>query len=417
MVTAGIPFMMFVLFLLTGLTFVVLNDSYIRRGHRDALLLVILLCASLVVQNYLEDRIASGPPDWMGRTLAAVYGYAARPVVIALFISIIAPKKNRLPVWILIGVNALVHMTALFSGICFHISEDNHYSGGPLSGFCLWTSLALLAYLLFLTVHEYRKMPKKEMVIPVLTVVMILLSVWMDYQIGSEEQPIAYLTIAMTVSCVLYYIWLHTQFVREHEEDLKAQQRIRMMMAQIQPDFLYSTLSAIQDLCLTDPDAAADVTDEFSNYLRQNLNFLNEPGVIPFWKELDHTKAYVKIEEMQYPNIKVQYGIHDTGFSVPPMTLQPLVENAIHHGVSTRDEGIIQIFSRQQEDVHEVIVKDNGTGFDAASLQEESDTGHLGIRNVRERIGSLCGGTMQIDSEPDKGTTVTIRIPDRYTDE
>ena len=82
------------------------------------------------------------------------------------------------------------------------------------------------------------------------------------------------------------------------------------------------------------------------------------------------------------------YGIHDTGFSVPPMTLQPLVENAIHHGVSTRDEGIIQIFSRQQEDVHEVIVKDNGTGFDAASLQEESDTGHLGIRNVRERIGT-----------------------------
>ena len=399
-----------VLFLLAGLAFTVLSDPYIRRVQRRTLLLITGLCVSLILQNYVEDLLAAGPPRQLERTLAAIYGYCVRPVIIVLFYPLVAPKKRFAPAWILVGINAAVHMTALFSHVCFWISEDNHYQGGPLSNFCLLVSIVLMIWLVFMSVYEYRRIRKLESIMPVLIVAVIFAAIWLDGQVGYEDQPITYLTIAMSVSCVLYYIWLHLQFVREHEEDLKAQQRIRIMMSQIQPHFLYNTLSTIQVLCHTDSEKAADITGEFSAYLRQNLSSLNEQGLIPFWKELEHTKTYVKIEGTRFPHIRVEYDIRDSDFSLPPLTLQPIVENAIRHGVRLREEGLIEVATRLAEGFHELVIRDNGRGFDAASL-DAAESSHIGLKNVRSRVESMCGGTLSVESRPDEGTTVTIRIP------
>jgi two-component sensor histidine kinase len=312
--------------------------------------------------------------------------------------------------WILVAVNALVYMTSLFSHLCFWIDESNHYQPGPLRNFCLFVSIALLVYMLYLSVHEHQRTQFLEPVIPTLTVVMILVSIWMDGQASEGRQPIAYLTIAMSFSCVFYYIWLHLQFVREHEEDLQARQRIRIMMSQIQPHFLYNTLSTIQALCMTDPEKAADVTGKFSSYLRRNLASLQEPGLIPFWKELEHTKAYAAIEEIRFPNIRVTYEIEDSGFSVPPLTVQPMVENAIRHGVRIRDDGLVTVATRKTDAGHEITIRDNGKGFDVR-LIERADGTHIGIRNVRARVEQICGGTLTVESAPDRGVTVTIRLP------
>ena len=408
MAETGIPFLFFVLFLLIGLTATVLNDPYIRREHRRALLAIIILCVSLVAQNYVEYVLAAGPARRLARTLCSIYGYAVRPAIIVLFYPIVAPGRRSLPAWILVGANALVHMTALFSRLCFWIDETNHWQAGPLRRCCLVVSILLLAYLLYLTIYGHRSVRAFETVMPVLIVAMILVSIWFDGNM--EETYISYLTVAVALGCVFYYIWLHLQFVREHEEDLKAQQRIRIMMSQIQPHFLYNTLSTIQVLCHTDPEKAADVTGDFSAYLRRNLSTLNEPGLIPFWKELEHTKAYVQIEETRFPNIRVEYDIRDSEFSLPPLTLQPIVENAIRHGVRIREEGIIEVATRKEGGFHELTVRDNGAGFDVKKLETAGEN-HIGLRNVRERIESLCGGTLAVESRIDEGTTVTIRIP------
>ena len=99
---------------------------------------------------------------------------------------------------------------------------------------------------------------------------------------------------------LLYYIWLHLQFVREHENDLKAQQRIQIMMSQIQPHFMYNTLATIQALCLSDPQKAFDTTALFSAYLRDNIDSLSKSDLIPVHKELQHTKIYTDIEMIRY---------------------------------------------------------------------------------------------------------------------
>ena len=406
----GTFFIAFILFLLLGLSVTILNDPYIRRRPKRSLLLIIGLCVSLIIQNYLDDALAAGPPRQLERTLVAIYGYAVRPAIIVLVCPILAPKKRFLAAWILVGINALVYMTALFSHLCFWIDEGNHWQPGPLRYCCLYVSVALLVYMFYLSVHEHRHAHITHTLIPVLTVIVILVSIWMDGQASEGRQPISYLTIAMSFCCVFYYIWLHLQFVRDHEEDLKAQQRIKIMMSQIQPHFLYNTLSTIQVLCHTDPEKAADITGNFSSYLRRNLSSLDEPGLIPFEKELEHTRTYVQIEEVRFPNIHVNYDIRDNDFSLPPLTLQPMVENAIRHGVRIRDEGIIEVATRKQDGFHEILIRDNGKGFDAAKL-ETADRSHVGLRNVRKRIESMCTGTLTVDSVIDKGTTVTIRIP------
>ena len=284
-------------------------------------------------------------------------------------------------------------------------------AGARTITWCLYVSLALLAYLLYLTIHEYLGSRLQEILIPMLSIVMILVAIWLDGKTPEGALMISYLTIAMSVSSVLYYIWLHHQFVLEHEEDLKAQQRIQIMMSQIQPHFLYNTLSAIQVLCHTNPEKAADITEDFGSYLRQNLAFLNNSGLIPFQKELEHTKTYAEIEETRFPNIRVTYDIQDSTFSLPSLTLQPIVENAIRHGVRIREEGVVTVSTRKEKEWHLLEIRDNGTGFDVNML-DTADDSHIGLRNVRSRIESMCNGTLTVQSLIDEGTTVMIQIPD-----
>lgn len=405
-----IPFGVFIIFLLAGLTFTVIYDTYIQKKHRTYMMMIIGLCAALLVQNYLEDSLSVGEVRVLARTTTSVIGYIIRPLVITLFLHIVAPKWKHRGAWILNGINVVAHLTAFFSHIVFWINEENHFQRGPLSYTCLVISLLLLVYLFWLTIHEYHSAPLREMVIPILIVVMVFMSIWLDGQVGGSRQPVTFLTVGMVVSCVFYYTWLHMQFVREHEEDLKARQRIQIMMSQIRPHFLYNTLSSIQALCHSEPEKAAEVTGQFSVYLRENLDFMEQTGLVPFWKELDHTKTYVKIEETRFPNIRVDYGIKDSAFSLPPLTLQPIVENAIRHGVRIRSEGVVQVMTRLNENMHEIVVRDNGTGFDPSKIWEQPSD-HIGLRNVRDRIESMCGGTVTVESVMDEGTTVTIQIP------
>jgi hypothetical protein len=133
--------------------------------------------------------------------------------------------------------------------------------------------------------------------------------------------------------------------------------------------------------------------ERLSAYLRQNLDSLGQPECIPFAKELEHTRIYTDIEQVRFDTIRVEYDVGDRDFSLPPLTLQPLVENAIRHGVRIREQGIVRIATRRTADCHEILVEDNGAGFDVESL-EKSDDNHIGIRNVRERLEKMCGAVV-----------------------
>ena len=401
--------------MLALLAFIVRIDRYIRPELKKTMRLIIAVVFSLIVQNYLEYRLAEGEVRWLARTLVSIWGYAIRPVILILFMRIIAPKKCFRWAWALAGVNVAVNATALFSHICFWIDRDNLYQGGPLSQMCLWVSAILLVCWFVMTIQVFEPYKRKETWVPLLLFLLIVGSIVMDKNVGLLAQPISYLTIAVVIGCVANYIWLHLQFVREHEDALQAEQRIQIMISQIQPHFLYNTLSTIQAMCATEPEKAPRIVEQFSRYLRQNMESLNDANLISVEKEIEHTRIYAEIEMAMFPNIHVDFEVMDADFLLPALTIQPLVENAIRHGVRIREEGVVNVTTRRVPGGHEIVIRDNGVGFDTSKVRAES--GHIGIANVRERLEKLCGGTLDIESAVGEGTRVVIHIPDAAGDE
>jgi len=202
----------------------------------------------------------------------------------------------------------------------------------------------------------------------------------------------------------------------EHE---LAQSKISTMISQIQPHFMYNTLAVIKHLCDTDPQTAKETIIEFSNYLRGNLDSLSQIELIPFDKELAHTETYLKIEKKRFDDmLNINYDIKVRDFCLPALTLQPIVENAVRYGVTKKEDGgAVTISTEETDNAFLIAVTDDGVGFDTQNQQTQNGRRHIGIENVRNRIFSMCGGTIDIQSKPGEGTKAVISIPKREVTE
>ncbi len=397
---------------ITGLCFAVWSDPYIRREHRRIMLAIIGLILSLIAQDligyYLDLHVMP-----RARTITAIFGYSVRPVILLLFFYIVSDKNNHRAGWALAGVNAAVHLTALFSSVCFSITADNTFHRGPLGYTCHVVSGLLLIELIYLTLKKASGARGKQILIPLVNALLIVGSVLADSFVDYHDYPLSFLTITVVSASVFYYIWLHLLFVREHERSLMAEQRIQIMLSQIKPHFLYNTLGTIEELCDSDPQTAKTATVKFARYLRGNMSSLSAEGTIPFEKELDHTRLYLDLEQLRFEDaLTVRYNIECIDFYIPTLTLEPLVENAVRHGVRANPDGrgTVTVASRETQDAWEVTVTDDGPGFDLKEAEGADET-HVGLRNVRERLKSVCGGTLRIESQNGKGTVVKILLP------
>ena len=400
------------LFLLLGLGFTVAIDPYIQKKQRRIMLLITVLCLSLIVQNLWENELFVSHSHLALKNLLSAYGYSVRPVFLVLFLSIVWPEGKKWPAWTLAGINAVLYFSSPFTKLCFEIrASDFAALWGPLWFSCILVSGVLMLQLLALTIIRFRETQKLEQLIPVSVALVIAASVVLDMHVGMAPQPVAFLTMAIVIGSVFYYIWLHLQFVRQHENDLMASQRIQIMMTQIQPHFLFNALNTIRALYAKDPPLADRTLEDFSTYLRQNLESLNSSQLIPFDRELEHTRLYAEIEMLRFPDARVEYRIGDDQFEIPALTIQPLVENAIRHGIRYRKDGLVTITTRQESGWHQITIQDNGVGFDTKEQASAGGT-HVGLRNVKDRIEQMCGGTMVLRSEIGKGTSITLRIPD-----
>ena len=399
--------------LLVALLLAVRLDAYLSRERRRTMFIIIVLVFSLILQNILDNRLSVVGAYNALRVPVAVYGYAVRPVILALFLYIVQPGRRYRVAWALVILNAAVYLTAFFSDIAFHFTVVGHFKGGPLRQTCTVVSALLFAYLFYLTLWRFRPRERKESWIPILVTLIIAGAVVMDFTVIFDEPPISFLTMAIAISCVFYYVWLHLQFVREHEEALVTGQRVQQMLSQIKPHFLHNALTLIIDLCDTAPQKAKEATVKFSRYLRGNMESIDRTGPISFEKELEHTKLYLDIEQMRFAgDLQVRYDIACTGFSLPALTVEPLAENAVRHGVREKPDGrgTVVIATRETPDGYEITVTDDGPGFDPDRLPEDGQM-HVGIANVRERLRQIVDGSLEYRSAPGEGTAAIIRIP------
>ncbi len=220
---------------------------------------------------------------------------------------------------------------------------------------------------------------------------------------------IAYASIIVAVEILFAFLNIEkTLEITQQEEKIKEAQT-KIMLSQIKPHFVYNSLSSISTLIEIDPKKAQSALDDFTEYLRRNLASLTETRLIPFEDELKHIKTYISLEKMRFGNkINVIYDIQTKDFSVPPLSVQPVVENAIKHGILRKiDGGTLIIKTRKKNFSFVVEVIDDGVGFFPGNVQDDENR-HFGLNNIKYRIEKICDGHILVDSEPKKGTHVTI---------
>ena len=400
--------------LLIGLIFAVLLDGATRDTQRRMLLLILLVEFLLVVQNYTDYLMEPLRSAAFVKTIISLTGYILRPLMFVLLFRLVAPDKRFWAAWGLVGLNAAVYLTALFSRAAFYFDENSTFHRGPLGFTCFYISAALFVYLIWLTISENSRLRMKALSLPLLSDLFITAAVLFDVFSPYRAYPISAFTIALICGSVLYYIWLHLLFEREHERELLDGQYFQIMLSQIQPHFLYNSLGAIRDTYRGDARRGEQAITEFAEYLRHNMDSLTQEQPIPFTEELAHVRCYLDLQTLRFgDDLNVAYDLESTDFSLPTLTLQPLVENAVTYGVRKNESGrgTVTVRSREFPDRWEVSVTDDGPGFVPDSLPGDSERSHIGLHNVRERLKFKSGGELRIDSALGEGTTATIILP------
>ena len=186
--------------------------------------------------------------------------------------------------------------------------------------------------------------------------------------------------------------------------------RISIMLSQIQPHFIYNTLGTIERMCLKDPQKAFELVRNFSLYLRGNFSELDSVSPIRFTEELKHVEYYVNIEKVRFPDMNIRYQIETKDFLLPALSVQPLVENAIKHGLMRLETGGTVLVRSYETPAHFCVeVIDDGVGFDVSKPMDEKK--HVGIRNIRGRLKGMVNGELILESRVGAGTKAVILIP------
>ncbi|MCR5624379.1 MAG: histidine kinase [Lachnospiraceae bacterium] len=190
-----------------------------------------------------------------------------------------------------------------------------------------------------------------------------------------------------------------------------SENKLKLLMAQIHPHFIFNSLLAIKSLCKRDPKVAAECVQNFSDYLRANFEVLTTDELIPLEIEIEHIKQYLSLEMVDpKSNFTVEWDLKVSNFEVPALSVEPLVENAVRHGISTRNnDGIIIISTALEDNNYIISIKDNGNPKNQITPQQ-LERKSIGLKNVQMRLSSLCDGKVDILTN-DSGTTAKIYIP------
>lgn len=236
---------------------------------------------------------------------------------------------------------------------------------------------------------------------------------------------IGYLIIATTMVGILA-----TQYAKQKKEEAFYSEELKRQLAQMQasenaflnaqmkPHFLYNTLNTIADLCVTDAHKAQNLIDSLSEYLKLILSLDNMDETVPLRRELELVEAYTDIERERFPSINfyVEKPIHMPTIMMPPLTIQPLIENAIKHGVRKLDKpGVITLRIVDNPDSVDFFVSDNGVGMDEDTIHTlltkvPKENQSVGIYNINKRLKRLYKKGLSVESTPGLGTCVSFKV-------
>ena len=372
-----------------------------------------ILLANPKPENVIPIKILSFSSDAFLCVLIPLYAYC---------LTVFIKKKKKISygytnlITVLCGISLVLWLINAFNGMYIYYDATGLDQTGPHYLLSQAFNVVLPAMTMVLAFRYHDVIGWRNTWIWVLYGLIPVLSI--PVQVLWAVTPVC---LATTVSLVLVYTLIHVEQA-EREANIEkelAQKELALsesnnslVLSQIQPHFLYNALTSIYRLCDVKPEAAKEAVSNFSKYLRGNLDSIKQKKMISFADELKHLQAYLALEKIRYDDyLEARYDIQAMEFFLPPLTIQPLVENAVNHGISDLPEGgCITISTNEEPDHYEIRVSDNGVGFDP-DTQPIDGRSHIGIANVRSRLDIMCHGTLDIISARGKGTTAIITIP------
>ena len=382
----------------------------------------ILLIFAMTITTYVNeltgsallDGTASDPELYRKiRFISADIEYILRPFPIYIELLLIIPdRRNKLLSFVPAGINTLVYLVALFvPQLVFGYHEDGHFYRGPLGLTVYTVQFAYLFLLMFFSARFFRKSNQRNISLIVMIVALALITAVFE----SNSILTGYANPIAAVCLLLYYAYLSTIHAEEIREQI-AQQELRhardnlsILRTQIQPHFILNSMSVIRFLAKTDQAKAVESIDLFSDYLKAHLNALRSDDMIPFEKELENVRAYLSLAQMDTSrNVRIEYDIKEMDFRLPALSLEPLVENAVKHGIGDKG-GTVSVSTRTEDSQIIVEIRDTGSGKTHLTKAENERLG-IGISNTRKRLALQCGGTLH-EHYSENGSTVTVIIP------
>ena len=333
------------------------------------------------------------------------------PMITVYLLRCSGERRKRTPLFASMLTLWLVYVALLiftqFSTEIYSISSKNVYQRGPWYFVLLVPPAAMMIMNCISLFFRRKQLTKKQRA--AFTVYLLIPLGCMLIQMFSYG--LLMIVIGTSVSAMIMFVFILLDQVdhsiRQQKEN--AAQQASITVLQMRPHFIYNTLMSIYYLCKQDAEKAQQVILDFSSYLRKNFTAIAKADAIPFEEELEHTRAYLAVEQARFKDqLLIEFDTPFTDFRIPPLTLQPIVENAVKHGMDPELEPLfISISTRRQDGYAEIIVDDSGPGYQPADDNEP----HIGLDNVRERLKMMCKGDLTISRRDCGGTIVTIRIP------
>ena len=393
-----------------GITMYINRHIKIPGNRIFAALIVMLLSITLIDQ--LEAWAAVDSRHFTLRVVFSILGYILKPVLILTVSLAIRPPSRKSAVLLSLPAiaNTLIYSLApVFHPLVFWFGASYHFVRGPLGGTVYLVNLFYLGLLLVNSIRSFRKDSPGKTIILLFMTFSAVLTAYLEWEViltGYIDDVIAFCSF-------LYYVYLSSIYSSRMQKEIAenkvvlAEQKLRLLQDQIRPHFIYNSLAVIRSLIKRDSDKAIKCVDDFSEYLRMNLEAMRTDMLIPFREELKSIKAYIALEQADPTRrVTVHYELKEIDFMLPPLTVQPIVENAFRHGLSKGAKGTIELKSEKDGEDVIVTVKDNGSGFDTDAEKKSG----IGMENISERLTLALDGSLKTESD-ENGTTVTMRIP------
>ncbi|MCR5743513.1 MAG: histidine kinase [Lachnospiraceae bacterium] len=395
-------------------------------GNHNFDKLNVVISRALVFSTYfiLSDIINlffEGNTSYIGLNYFVCYLYFLLPIMIMFYYSryvFVWSNKSFDDKNLYLGITALlvlvgvaIIMLNIPTGYIFSISDEGYYTPGPYEYMC--NVEVILCYIVVL-VYIWRNIDR-------LSERLIFSSYALIPMVGAVLETInmngslLVCEIFLTVVFIYTNVFSSQNYMLAKREKESFQSEINSVSSQINPHFIYNTLGMIAGLCREKPEEAEQLIYDFSDYLRENVSNFELSKLNTVDVGIEHLEKYIKIEKTRFPEIDFIIDVEDGSFLIPPMSIQPLIENSIKHGIRKKPDGrgTIRIHAYSDSHNHILTVEDDGVGFDTEKPYSVDNHKHIGVDNVRFRLKRMCDGSLDIKSVPGEGTICIIKIPRR----